>query len=123
MLISQTWTNAGEGITNCYTTWGSFNATQGQEIRGTVTVSVPDTLVVYILSTTQIQHWQTGNQCDPVDSGGAMWHLGSYNNYLTTAAIYWATPKNGTWWILTQTYSSAPVLVTVDLYSEKLQST
>ena len=101
----------------CETSWQPFNATQGQTVEGTVKASFPDTLVVYILSTAQYKAWYAANSCDPDDASGSVWHLGGYHNYLTTINVDWTPAKTGTYWLLAQTYSSAPVIITVNLNS------
>lgn len=116
-VITAIWTNPGVGIAYCETTSEAFNATQGQTVEGTVTASIPNTLIVYILSDVQYKAWRATNTCDPDDSSGSVWHLGAYRNYVTVANVDWSPAKSGTYWLLAQTYSSEPVVLTVNLNS------
>ena len=120
VIITATWTNPGIGIGYCENRWESFSATQGQTVEGTVTASIPNTLIVYILSDAQYKAWRAVNpfMCDPDHASGSVWHLGAIGAYLTLANVNWTPGQSGTYWIAAQTYSAQPVLVTINLYTQ-----
>jgi len=121
-VMAWTETNPGIGILYCYTAWESFSAAQGQAVEGTVKVSPPDTLIVYILSDSQYNAWHGANDCDPGDVAGSLWHLGAFHNFQTVADVNWSPSANGTYWLLAQTYSATPVTITVSLTSYVVQA-
>jgi len=87
---------------------------------GSITADQKNTLVVYILSDAQYKAWRAGKTCNPDNAQGSVWQAGSagYGNQLTTANVDWTPLVTGTYWILAQTYSSADVVLTVNLNSQ-----
>jgi len=106
------WT-LGNDSQHCINDEFSFHADPGQAAIGTIAADKPR-MAVYLLSDEQNTAWGNQGYCDPAESGiGIQWSSGG--EMTQQANIRWTATKAGEYWFVIETFSGAPVVVTVNI--------
>lgn len=96
----------------------SFDALKGQNLKGNITSSNPNSLTIYILSNQQYKIWSSSNKCDPTDAGtSALVSAGEgYQNQITSYELHWTVPADGTYWLLIENFYGKDSTITASVF-------